>query len=139
MVLNFIFKLIVLFSKFIRLIKFIQICNVRLAIHKYLIILLWRNLLIIFKLICYAYLFISFSIMLIIYHFFMKFIPFILNLFLLLQNIHISPYRRSVLISKLIYHVNLLGKVTKINNMYDATHPCIYLASIAIDAWLAKS
>jgi len=134
MVLYFIFKLIVLFSKFIWLIKFIQICNIRLAIHKYLIILLSRNLLIIFKLICDVYLFISFSVMLIIYHFFMKFIPFILNLFLLLQNIHISPYRRSVLISKLIYQVNLLGKVTKVNNMYDATHPCIYLASIAIYA-----
>ena len=134
MVLYFIFKLIVLFSKFIRLIKFIQICYVRLAIHKYLIILLSRNLLIIFILICDAYLFISFSVMLIIYQFFIKFIPFILNLFLLLQYIHISPYRRSVLISKLIYQVNLLGKVTQINNMYDATHPCIYLASIAIDA-----
>ena len=139
MILNLTFKVIVLFSKFIRLIKLIQICNVRLAIHKYLIILQLRNLSIIFNLICDAYLFISFSVMLIIYHFFMKFIPFILNLFLLLHHIHISPYRRSVLISKLIDQVNLLGKVTKVNNMNNATHPCIYLASIAIDARLAKS
>lgn len=33
----------------------------------------------------------------------------------------------------------LLWKVTKVDNMYNSTHPGINLAAIAINTWLAKS